>query len=326
MPLQGWQTYAYDNTADAILYNSDRTAVRDDESDMFSPVVFIPSGTTATFEFETENMDNRYWYWCWGDDVELSAGAYYRQNRQQISFTDQGATTGNRRKYTATFTPSSDVYMTVNYAEQYWVYNPRLYLTSTGLASKSEINQSANSLGFYLYDQLNTTGVKIRNHTIDLKADKVTFSNSAGTVRDKIWIDPTEGTLHAVNGSFEGTVNASMFYNNAKSVSGEYTIDLENDPHNMFVAIETTALITLPNPADYPMLELSFMACPTSQGSTASIGLATHDNTGRIVYVESGAKYWYKSVSVGMYSKVFKIMAIGNYWYVEQGTVSSGTL
>lgn len=282
MPLQGWQTYALGDTADAILYNSDRTAVRDDENDLYSPVVFIPSGQTATFELETENMDNRYWNWCWGEDVELSAGAYYNQNRQQMSFTDQGATTGNRRKYTATFTPSSDVYMTVNYAEQYWVYNPKLYLTSTGLASKSEINQSANSLGFYLYDQLYSTGIKITNHTIKLQGDKVTFTNSAGTVRDKIWIDPTDGTLHAVNGDFTGVVKASVMYSPVDySASDTVTIAPSVSSPTNYYCIPATYGVTyvLPDPDDYEGLEVKIFAqYGTRQTGTAWVRRGDNNN------------------------------------------------
>lgn len=326
LPLQGWQSYDYSQTSQSVEYNSDRTAVRDVDGDLCSPVVFVQSGQTATFEVWLSGNNNMWWYWCWGDQVELSAGAYYSQNRQQMGLTQQAETdSGGRHRYTATFTPSSDVYMTINYTNDGWLYNPRLVM-STGIATKSEVNQSANSLGMFLYDGLYETGIAIKNKTIKLRGDKVTFTNSAGNVSGKIWIDSTDGTLHAVNGDFSGIVNASMFYNNAKVVTGNYTIDLENDPHNMFIAIDTTVGITLPDPADYPLLELSFLACPTTQGSTATIGLASHDNQGRIVYLESGARYWYKSASISTYGKLFKIIAVGNYWYVAQGVVSTGTV
>ena len=42
---------------------------------------------------------------------------------------------------------------------------------------------------------LRATGVDITDGLIDLRADKVTFTNSAGTVSGKVSIDPTKGTL-----------------------------------------------------------------------------------------------------------------------------------
>lgn len=55
------------------------------------------------------------------------------------------------------------------------------------------------------------TGIDLEDGTITLKANKVTFTNSSGTVSDKISIDPTTGTLHAVDGVFEGTLNAKSY-------------------------------------------------------------------------------------------------------------------
>jgi hypothetical protein len=42
----------------------------------------------------------------------------------------------------------------------------------------------------------------------------VTFSNSTGTVSGKVWIDPDNGTIHAIDGDFSGKVTAT---------SGEFT-------------------------------------------------------------------------------------------------------
>ena len=51
---------------------------------------------------------------------------------------------------------------------------------------------------------LQTTGIDIEQGTITLAADKVTFTNSTGTVDDKISIDPTTGTLNAENAHITG--------------------------------------------------------------------------------------------------------------------------
>ena len=48
------------------------------------------------------------------------------------------------------------------------------------------------------------TGIDITNGRIHLRADKVTFENSAGTVSDKIKIDSSTGTLEAKNAKLTG--------------------------------------------------------------------------------------------------------------------------
>lgn len=56
---------------------------------------------------------------------------------------------------------------------------------------------------------LRSTGIDITDGLIDLRADKVKFSNSNGTVSGKVWIDPTYGTIHATDGDFSGKVTAN---------------------------------------------------------------------------------------------------------------------
>ena len=55
-------------------------------------------------------------------------------------------------------------------------------------------------------------GIDFANGLINLRGNKVTFGNTDGTVTGKVYIDPTTGTLHAVDGDFEGTVKASKYY------------------------------------------------------------------------------------------------------------------
>ena len=63
--------------------------------------------------------------------------------------------------------------------------------------------------------KLYNTGINIQgnNRTIKLLADKVNFYDSTGTnLNPKIWLDPTTGALHAVDGNFDGTVQAKKIY------------------------------------------------------------------------------------------------------------------
>ena len=59
---------------------------------------------------------------------------------------------------------------------------------------------------------LGQTGIDIDQKTVELRGNKVRFTNTAGDESGKVWIDPTDGSLHAVDGHFGGTVKADIFY------------------------------------------------------------------------------------------------------------------
>ena len=78
-----------------------------------------------------------------------------------------------------------------------------------GKTTESYVNQKANEIDEGIRDDLGDTGINIKSGEIKLKANKVNFYDSTGTnLNSKIWIDPTDGTLHAVDGEFEGKVTA----------------------------------------------------------------------------------------------------------------------
>ena len=66
---------------------------------------------------------------------------------------------------------------------------------------------------------LRSTGIDIEDGKITLRGDRVTFSNSTGTVSNKIYIDSTTGTLHATDGNFEGEITSTS------GTIGGFTID-----------------------------------------------------------------------------------------------------
>ena len=80
--------------------------------------------------------------------------------------------------------------------------------TAFFIQSGSMIKQSANEIELGITNKLGQTGIRIdgNNRKVNLQADKVTFSDAQGGNTDKIWIDPTTGTLHAVDGVFEGSL------------------------------------------------------------------------------------------------------------------------
>lgn len=66
---------------------------------------------------------------------------------------------------------------------------------------------------------LRSAGIDISDGTVNLYGDKVTFCDANGGNTDKIWIDPTNGTLHAVNGHFSGEITAT-----SGSITGQMNI------------------------------------------------------------------------------------------------------
>lgn len=69
---------------------------------------------------------------------------------------------------------------------------------------QSQITQLPDQIKAEVNDGLESTGIDITNGTITLAADKVSFTNSSGTINDKISIDPTTGTLNAENANITG--------------------------------------------------------------------------------------------------------------------------
>jgi hypothetical protein len=85
----------------------------------------------------------------------------------------------------------------------------------------SQIKQTAEQIDLNIRSGLDNTGIDITNGEIQLRANVVKFTNSDGTVDDKIGIEPTTGTLHAVDGDFEGTVRARNLFHGVCIVGKE---------------------------------------------------------------------------------------------------------
>ena len=74
----------------------------------------------------------------------------------------------------------------------------------------------SNSLIQMVSDQLkvmvNQCGLNIKQRVIELIANKVNFLMPDGSTNAKIWIDPADGALNAVDGNFSGTVRANNLF------------------------------------------------------------------------------------------------------------------
>lgn len=75
-------------------------------------------------------------------------------------------------------------------------------------------------------NNLLSTGIDITAGTIALRADKVTFENADGTISGKVWIDSTDGTLHATGGEFDGYIK-TFIIDVADSDATQVTLDTD---------------------------------------------------------------------------------------------------
>lgn len=93
------------------------------------------------------------------------------------------------------------------------MYDANGNLTSVPLSSIFE--QSSNYILLSVLGLKGKTGINVADGLIDLYADKVRFRKSQANAGDEddamIWIDAEEGTLHAVNGDFQGTLTAKNY-------------------------------------------------------------------------------------------------------------------
>lgn len=55
----------------------------------------------------------------------------------------------------------------------------------------------------------------------------MTFSNADGSIKDKVWIDPETGAIHAVDGDFKGKVTATS--GSFSGTDGIFSIKLDAD-------------------------------------------------------------------------------------------------
>ena len=151
------------------------------------------------------------------------------------------------------------------------VYNTN----ANGYQTLSQVTQTAESISASVQTniegKLYDTGIDIQgnNRTITLNADKVIFSNSVGTVTNKISIDPTTGTLNATDGNFSGVVNATTLYSSAYNIPSSttsLTIGGSNQIYTQYLTQNPTSDINiyLPDPLQYDGLEIGFFVFVTN--------------------------------------------------------------
>jgi len=171
-----------------------------------SPLITLQKGTDYTLSFEGETTGSV--------NIYVFDPSHYQEQPAVFKPT----TSGKRKTVTfqITGTGTISVYININtpklrYPQLEVGVNATEFVVSQEEVS-SVIKQTADRITLAVKSDLGSTGVDIDRQTVELRGDKVTFTNTAGTVSGKISIDPTTGTLHAVDGVFEGSVKATDLF------------------------------------------------------------------------------------------------------------------
>ena len=101
---------------------------------------------------------------------------------------------------------------------------------------------------------LRSTGIDITDGLIDLRADRVTFSNSDGTVSGKVSIDPTKGTLITQDAVLRGNLYLPYLRLTSSNISnytvtnfyGQTVVNLGTAGNNLQVEASNVNIIRLP--------------------------------------------------------------------------------
>lgn len=157
--------------------------------------------------------------------VNMNLGTY-----TEIELTQTSERLGSLYRYKATF-EAEDTEMSVAFAFATSSYPVYRSMVETGaqmtafvagdMEMSSSIKQTASEIDLNVRTDLGQAGININgnNREIKLLASKVNFYNSAGTALNPlIYIEPSTGKFHAVDGDFEGIVRASTLYQSMANV------------------------------------------------------------------------------------------------------------
>lgn len=222
-PVRGW--FSTSSDYDAIL----------------SPNVTLTAGKTYCLSFYS--------------DINGIFVSLYTQNGTLVSNLScsgvgGGDTFNNQERYYATFQVQTTGVYYLSFSDSegqaYLVGMPMLEegtSPSPAIMYSSVIAQTATDIDLMITSKLGQAGVKINGSTrqIDLIAGKVNFLTSGGQTNPKISIDPTNGTLNAVDGTFSGTLRATLFEYKIQ-MNGQSGNDTILETTDEFVLGETTGI------------------------------------------------------------------------------------
>lgn len=208
---EGWQ----------LLHNGTRTNIETNDEDKF----LIPSGYYLESPERNYSVNDGYYALSYEAPAHATIGFYDTDNNPIDVPWTRGYVNGRRYIIFNTVwedegeEKSLDTDAVIRFSGVSYIRHPQLEtgnVATTFEAGSSETSSRIHQTAEQIEELVNDTGVNIVDKTISLYADKVKFykNKSAAQQGDpaKIWIDGGDGSLHAVDGNFEGTVRATNFY------------------------------------------------------------------------------------------------------------------
>lgn len=297
--------------------NDDGSGVASDT--LYSPVFFLKAGTYTYSHYSSNDEVELYVYQDSGNFVIDNPP---ESDSYPVTLTRSGDTyQGVLRRY-CTFTLNSDSYVCLNLYHDSFVfdaYRPMLeegdscsnWETGT-VEHTSQIKILSNAINLSIRAGLLTTGIDITNGTIKLIADKVNFYDSAGqNLNSLIWIDPTTGTLHAVDAVLTGSL---LSHKVVQEASANY-LALANASSTVHTSMKSDIFVITRN---YSIFTISFPPAYLFPGVSVRIVVST---TSTITYEMtisrlSGEQAEYTDVQNEVYNG-FVNMLTGTNWGVS---------
>ena len=213
--ISGW--WPLDGDASIIRYDALNLGVIVESNSVYTPVVHLDTGKTYCFAayFASNPSGGIFAY---GSNTSQPNGQEVEENGNKLSDYSSVQTTDQSIRIGGTTYYLYYIYFTVQASERYVsiqiaasCYRPRIIEGKTPIVT-SLIKQTADEVDMSVRGALGEAGINIIGDTreVNLIAGKVNFKTAGGQTNPKISIDPTTGTLNAVDGIFDGTVVAKV--------------------------------------------------------------------------------------------------------------------
>ena len=227
--------------------------------DYVSSAVYLKSGVDYVFSVYSSLQPAIYLGDCDGDPTRTGEDIEDNHGWDEKTVNLGSGTYMNCNRYYTTFRPSHDGYYKIELFNDssFFFYRSQLEVGTTPTAWQagaknysSEIKQTATAISMDVYTDIEgrlwNTGIHIDgdNRFIELKGDKVKFTNADGTVDDKISIDNNTGTLFAENAVFNDClIKGSLLFH--KVLMSELSISENGHPlFKMYSASDTEIALT----------------------------------------------------------------------------------
>lgn len=234
LTAQGWTD---DTTADAAC-DAVNVAIKTKGTGataLIAPQVTLPKGSKYTLSFDVAGGDVTV---QWSDGTAIGTATGAGRKTLVIDLTQAAADVTGKIK----------IFVTELSYPMLEIGEVATEFVADSEETSAFANLTSDRIQLAVQSALGLTGIDITHGTIELRGNKVVFTNSTGTITGKISIDPTTGTLIASDVQVGGKVTATSGKIAGFNISGngltngpEYTNDayiiFRNDAHKCFAGI-----------------------------------------------------------------------------------------